>query len=198
MLRKYLRDRKLEQLAIPSFSVTVDLVSGQSVVRDRGDAVRAILESINLPVLAAPICSSHEALVDGGLVNNIPADVLVSLGCNFVIAVSVTARMERRFGDITPETPRPPRRRPGVVQTILRSLLVQNYSLNDFGVRPADVVIEPDVTGFDLTEFMRAKELAAIGEAAARDQVPKIRQLLTRLDSQLFRPAGDAPKLQKS
>jgi predicted acylesterase/phospholipase RssA/CRP-like cAMP-binding protein len=198
MLRKYLRDWRLEQLAIPSYSVTVDLVSGESVVRDRGDAVRAILESINLPVLSAPICSSHEALVDGGLVNNIPADVLVSMGCNFVIAVSVTAKMEKRFGDITPETPRPPRRRPGVVQTILRSLLVQNYSLNDYGVHPADVVIEPDVTGFDLTAFMRAKELAAIGEAAAREQIPKIQQLLTRLDPHLFRPAGDAPKLQQA
>jgi predicted acylesterase/phospholipase RssA/CRP-like cAMP-binding protein len=194
MLRKYLHDRRLEQLTIPSFSVTVDLVSGESVVRDRGDAVHAILESINIPVLSVPICSNHEALVDGGLVNNIPADVLVSMGCNFVIAVSVTAKMEKRFCDITPETPRPPRRLPGIVQTILRSLLVQNYSLNDYGVRPADVVIEPDVTGFDLTEFMRANELAAIGEAAAREQIPKIQQLLTRLDPQLFRPAGNVPK----
>ena len=198
MLRKYLQDQRLEQLAIPSFSVTVDLVSGQSVVRDRGDAVHAILESINLPVLSAPICNSREALVDGGLVNNIPADVLVSMGCNFVIAVSVTAKMEKRFGDISPETSAPPRRRPGVVQTILRSLLVQNYSLNDFGVRPADVVVAPDVTGFELTEFMRATELAAIGEAATGEQIPKIQQLLTRLDPQLFRPAGDAPKLQQA
>jgi hypothetical protein len=52
------------------------------------------------------------------------------------------------------------------------------------------VVVEPDVTGFDLTEFMRAKELAAIGEAAAREQIPKIHQLLTRLDPQLFRPVA--------
>jgi predicted acylesterase/phospholipase RssA/CRP-like cAMP-binding protein len=198
MLRKYLGDRKLEQLVTPCFSVTVDLVSGQSVVRQRGDAVHAILESINLPVLSPPICGKHEALIDGGLVNNIPADVLVSMGCNFVIAVSVTAKMEKEFCDITPDRPSPPGRRPGVVQTILRSLLVQNYNLNAFGVRPADVVIDPDVTGFDLTEFMRAKELAAIGEAAAFKQIPNIRQLLSRLDPQLFRPAGDAPRQQTS
>jgi predicted acylesterase/phospholipase RssA/CRP-like cAMP-binding protein len=187
MLRKYVHDWRLEQLALPAFSVTVDLVSGNSVVRERGDAVRAILESINLPVLSVPIFHSGQALVDGGLVNNIPADVLVSMGCNFVIAVSVTAKMEKEFCDITPETAALPGRKPGVVQTILRSLLVQNYSLNAIGVQPADVVIEPDVTGFDLTEFMRAKELAAIGEAAAVEQVPKIRQLLARLDPQLFR-----------
>jgi predicted acylesterase/phospholipase RssA len=193
MLRKYLHDWNLEQLAIPCLSVTVDLVSGQSLVRERGDAVHAILESINLPVLSRPICSNREALVDGGLVNNIPANVLVSMGCNFVIAVSVTAKMEKQFCDITPEAQTSPRRKPSIVQTILRSLLVQNYSLNAFGVRPADVVIEPDVTDFDLTEFMRARELAAIGEAAVLERIPNIQQLLTRLDPQLFPSPGIFP-----
>ncbi len=56
---------------------------------------------------------------------------------------------------------------PSTLQTIFRSLIVQNHNLNDIGVRAADVVIAPDVTGFDLTEFMRAKELAAAGEQAA-------------------------------
>jgi predicted acylesterase/phospholipase RssA/CRP-like cAMP-binding protein len=190
MLRQYLNDWRLEQLAIPCLSVTVDLVSGNSVVRERGDAVHAILESINLPVLSVPICSPGQALVDGGLVNNIPADVLVSMGCNFVIAVSVTAKMEKQFCHITPDMNEPPRKRPTIVQTLLRSLLVQNYSVNAVGVRPADVVVEPDVTGFDLTEFMHAKELATIGEAAALEQIPKIRQLLGRLDPQLFFPAS--------
>ena len=105
MLRKYLHDWRLEQLAVPCLSVTVDLVSGNSVVRERGDAVHAILESINLPVLSVPIVRNGQALIDGGLVNNIPADVLVSMGCNFVIAVSVTAKLETRFCDISPEKP---------------------------------------------------------------------------------------------
>lgn len=193
MLRKYLRDWRLEQLAVPCRSVTVDLVDGGSVVRDHGDAVHAVLESINLPVLSAPICRGGQALVDGGLVNNIPADVLVKEVCNFVIAVSVTAKMEKVFGDITPGRAGPPRRGPSIVQTILRSLLVQNHSLNAFGVQPADVVIAPDVTGFQLTEFTRAREMAAVGDAAALEEVPKIRRLLHRMDPQLF-PAPAAPQ----
>lgn len=186
MLRRFLHNWRLEQLAVPCLSVTVDLVSGNSVVRERGDAVHAILESINLPVLSVPIVRNGQALIDGGLVNNIPADVLVSMGCNFVIAVSVTAKMETRFCDITPDKATIGGAKPGIVPTILRSLLVQNYNLNGFGVQPADVVIEPDVTGFDMTEFMRAKELAAVGEATALEQIPKIRQLLARHDPQLF------------
>ena len=122
--------------------------------------------------------------------NNIPADVLVSMGCNFVIAVSVTAKLEKQFCDIRPDA-HAAGKKPSTIQTILRSLLVQNHSLNAFGVQPADVVIAPDVTGFDLTEFMRAEELADIGEAAALEMVPKIQQLLFRLDPQLFPLPGD-------
>jgi predicted acylesterase/phospholipase RssA len=187
MLRKYLHDWRLEQLPTPCLSVTVDLVSGSCLVRDRGDAIHAILESINLPVLSVPICRNGQALIDGGFVNNIPANVLAERGCNFVIAVSVTAKMEKHFCDMSAEKVAVPRKRPSILQTLLRTLLVQNHSLNAHGVQPADVVIEPDLRRFDVAEFVRTRELAAAGEAAAVLQIPRIRQLLTRLDPQLFR-----------
>jgi NTE family protein len=193
----------LEQLAVPCFTVTADLVSGQAVLRDRGDAVDAILESINLPMLSAPICRNGQALVDGGVMNNIPADVLTSQGCNLVIAVSVTAKIARQFGANKPDTPTLSMRIPSSLQTLLRTLEVQNVSLNAIGVRPAEVVIEPDVVDFDLSEFMRARELFAVGEQAALVQIPKIQQLLARLDPVLFsaRPAkslGDVSELKSA
>jgi predicted acylesterase/phospholipase RssA len=168
-------------------------VGGKSVVRERGDAVHAILESINLPVLSVPIVRNGQALIDGGLVNNIPADVLVSMGCNFVIAVSVTAKMETTFCNITAEKASLSGTKPGILPTLLRSWLVQSHSLNAFGVQPADVVIEPDVTGFELTAFTESKEMAAVGEAATLEQIPKIKQLLARLDPQLFALRGTTP-----
>jgi NTE family protein len=188
MLRKYLHDWKLEQLALPCLSVTADLVSGQAVVRGQGDAVHAVLESINLPGLSAPICRNGQALVDGGVMNNIPADVLISQGCNLVIAVSVTTKIVTQFGANKPETPTLSMRIPSSLQTMLRTLEVQNVSLNAIGVQPAEVVIAPDVADFDLSEFMRAKELFALGEQAALVQIPKIQQMLARLDPVLFRP----------
>ncbi len=196
MLRKYLHDWRLEQLAVPCLSVTVDLVAGKSVVREQGDAVHAIAESINLPVISAPICRDGQALIDGGIINNIPADVLVSMGCNFVIAVSVTAQLEKEFCDIAQDKPAS-RKKPSILQTLLRSLQVQNFNLNALGVGPADVVIAPDVCRFDLTEFMRAKEMAAVGEAAALQEIPRIRQLLARLDPQLF-PVPSEPDSRSS
>ena len=110
MLRKYLHDWRLEQLAVPCLSVTVDLVGGKSVVRERGDAVHAILESINLPVLSVPICRDGQALIDGGLVNNIPADVLVVEG----LQLRDRRQRDGQDGDGSSATSRrTSRRRPG-------------------------------------------------------------------------------------
>jgi predicted acylesterase/phospholipase RssA/CRP-like cAMP-binding protein len=186
MLRKYLSDYRLEQLPLPACTITVDLVSGELVVRDRGDAVLAILESINLPVLSTPIVRDGRALVDGGLVNNVPADVLVKRGCNVVFAVSVTAKIERKFAHNRPDTPTSRMRPASTLQTLMRSFLVQNVNLNAVGVSPADYVIEPDVTQFDLTEFGRAKEMAAVGERTALSEVPGIKKLLQSFDERLF------------
>jgi NTE family protein len=189
MLRNYLGDHHLEQLPISAKTVTVDLVAGQVVVREHGNAVHGIEESINLPVLAPPINRAGQALVDGGMINNVPADVLVASGCNFVIAVSVTAKMELVFADNRPDTPAESMKRASTIQTVMRTYLVQNTSINAIGVQPADIVIEPDVTQFELTAFTRTDELARIGEQTALQSLSTIRALLHQLDPQLF-PEG--------
>lgn len=186
MLRKYLVDWRLEQLPVPVESVTVDLVVGEPIVRQRGDATNCILESINLPGLSRPICRAGQALVDGGLVNNIPADVLVRNGCNFVIAVSVTAKLNPEFANNRPETPTSGMKLPSIMQTVLRSYLVQSVNMNSVGVQPADIVIEPDVAGVELSNFSLTPQLAARGEEAAVEAIPSIKSLLSQLDPALF------------
>jgi NTE family protein len=189
MLRKYLKDSRLQQLTIPVHSVTVDLISGTPVVREAGDSVHAITESINLPVLSVPINRNGRALIDGGIVNNIPADVLVANGCNFVIAVSVTAGMEQEFASNRPDTPTDKMKPASSIKTILRTYIVQHVNMNSVGVAPADFVIQPDVTGFDVTEFTRADEMATIGEETAIECLPELKELLTRFDDKLFAPS---------
>lgn len=171
---------------MPMHAITVDLISGQTVVRESGDAVHGITESINLPLLSKPINRQGQALVDGGLIDNVPADVLAQKGCNFVIAVSVTAKMEHEFAKNRPDTPADQMRKASTIQTILRSYLVQNHRMNSIGVQPADFVIEPDVTGFDLADFSSTDKLADIGEQATCAAIPQIHELLHKMDSELF------------
>jgi predicted acylesterase/phospholipase RssA len=186
MLRKYLGATRLEQLFVPMHTVTVDLISGKDLVRTQGDAVHRIVESINLPLLSTPINRDGESLVDGGLINNVPANVLAERGCNFIIAVSVTAKMELEFAQNRPDTPSARMRRASVIQTLLRSFLVQSHNVNSVGVQSADFVIEPDVTRVDLSAFGRTAELADLGEQAAQAAMPQLIKLLNRMDSKLF------------
>jgi NTE family protein len=186
MLRKYLGRARMEQLILPMFTISVDLVEGGPVVREAGDATIDVLESINLPPLSLPILGPDQALVDGGLLNNVPANVLVAKGCNFVIASTVTAKLEKDFVGIRSKKHSLSRRAASSLQVIMRQNMIQSYSMNSVGVQPADFVVAPDVTSFDISEFTRADEMALIGEETTHATVTKLRTMLNKLDPQLF------------
>ena len=186
MLRKYLDHARMEQLILPMFAISVDLVEGEPLVREAGDAVISVLESINLPPLSLPIIRSGQALVDGGLLNNIPANVLVAKGCNFVIASSVTAKLEKDFIGVRSKVPSRSSRFFPTLRVIMRQTMIQGHNMNSVGVQPADFVIAPDVTSFDISEFTRADEMALIGETTTNATVSKLCEMLSKLDPKLF------------
>jgi predicted acylesterase/phospholipase RssA/CRP-like cAMP-binding protein len=186
MLRKYLNHLRMEQLVIPMTTIAVDLVDGVPLVRDTGDATHNILESINLPPLSLPIVKLEQAVVDGGLLNNVPANTLVAKGCNFVIASTVTAQLEKDFMGIRSKKSRGVSKFITTIQVIMRSNMIQSYSMNAVGVQPADFVIAPNVTSFDISEFTRADEMAVIGERTTNESVHQLKGMLSKLDPQLF------------
>jgi predicted acylesterase/phospholipase RssA/CRP-like cAMP-binding protein len=186
MLRKRLDNLRMEQLVIPVTMIAVDLVDGTPLVRDTGDATHNVLESINLPPLSLPIVQFEQAVVDGGLLNNVPANALVAKGCNFVIASTVTAQLEKDFMGIRSKKPRSASKFISTIQVIMRQNMIQSYSMNAVGVKPADFVIAPDVTSFDISEFTRADEMAVIGEGATNKLVHQLKGMLSKLDPKMF------------
>lgn len=186
MLRVYLDDWRLEQLPIPIQTVGVDLVRGEEVFRTEGDAVHAILESINLPYLSAPICRDGQALVDGGMLNVIPADALVRSGCNYVIAVNVSTRVQPSFVGNTPDTPTAKMKVPSVLQVWSRLLDVQARNLSHMGAAAADFTISPDVGAIDIGAFEQTPAIAKLGEEAASASLTELKRQLHEIDDKLF------------
>jgi len=72
------------------------------------------------------------------------------------------------------------------IKVIMRQHMIQSYSMNDVGVRPADFVIAPDVTSFDISEFTRADEMPVIGERTTNESVQQLKGMLSKLDPKLF------------
>jgi predicted acylesterase/phospholipase RssA len=181
MLRRYLHDWRLEQLPIPFSAVTVDLVQVRPVVRDCGDAVNAITESINLPVLSRPILRDGMVLVDGGILNNLPADVLVERNVDFVVGIDVSTRVRHDFAGNRPDMPTDRMKPVGTLDTVFRIFEAQAHNIGNIRNRAVDFWITPDTSKFGLAEFYRTAEIAATGEAAARAKLPELTQKLSDL-----------------
>jgi predicted acylesterase/phospholipase RssA/CRP-like cAMP-binding protein len=191
MLRKYLDDWHLEQLPIPFSSVTVDLIQGKPVTRQTGDAVHAILESINLPVISKPTMRDGMALVDGGMLNNLPADVLARAGCDFVIGVNVTSRIRPEFAGNRPNMLTEHMQDAGVLNTMLRIFETQAHHLTASTNPAVNFWIDPDTSAFAHGDFYRTLEIVETGEACALERLPELQNRLAALEQRLF--GGTAP-----
>lgn len=186
MLRKHYLDWQLEQLHIPFTSVAADLISATEVRRSCGDATHAVLESINLPVMSRPICRDGMALVDGGILNVVPANVLVEQGSNVVFAIDVAAKIRFEFCGNRPDTPTKKMKVPNTAQTTIRMRTVQERNIRSLGTTGADLVIEPDVSTIELSDFQRAAEISRLGRSAAERALPELKKILNRVDPKLF------------
>lgn len=95
-------DINFEDLEIPLAVVAADVQSMEEVVIDHGSVVDAVRASISLPVVFTPVKWAGRFLIDGGVVNPMPVDVVRSMGAEIVIAVNVLHIAQPR----KPEKPR--------------------------------------------------------------------------------------------
>lgn len=174
MLQQYFHDWTFEQLLIPFSVVATDLVSGKQVVRETGDVVQAILESINVPVLSDPILKDGMVLVDGGVTNNLPVELLSEKGAEYVIGVDASKQIPGHFADNFPHMTTEQMKMPGRLETAYRVMEVSRRGIAELQMRFADLIIEPDTSAFDFADFTAAKEIASTGEAAAERMLPEL------------------------
>jgi predicted acylesterase/phospholipase RssA len=93
IVRKLAGERGIEDTWIPFFCVSASLTTCDMKVHLRGDAATAVVASARIPGLLPPLAADGELLVDGGLVNMVPADVMQELAeGGHVIAVAVSPR----------------------------------------------------------------------------------------------------------
>ncbi|CAH1271623.1 PNPLA7 [Branchiostoma lanceolatum] len=97
-------DKQIEDLWIPYFNITTDVSSSKMRIHTDGSLWRYVRASMSLSGYLPPLCDPKDGhlLLDGGYVNNLPADVAKSMGANFVIAVDVGSQDDRNlthYGD---------------------------------------------------------------------------------------------------
>ncbi|KAM4877666.1 patatin-like phospholipase domain-containing protein 7 [Thomomys bottae] len=98
------RDRQIEDLWLPYFAITTDITASAMRVHTDGSLWRYVRASMSLSGYMPPLCDPKDGhlLMDGGYINNLPADVARSMGAKVVIAIDVGSRDETdltNYGD---------------------------------------------------------------------------------------------------
>src|SRR5262245_34448699 len=105
ILRRLFEDTQVEDLALPFFAVATDLKQAVAVAIDRGPLWLAVRASCAVPGAVAPVTIGDAYLVDGGVADNVPADIARVRGARFVIAVDIG---RGRGFDVVPHRKAPP------------------------------------------------------------------------------------------
>ena len=164
------------------------------------DAVR---KSISIPGVLRPIVEKGQVIIDGGVLNPLPTNVLARMGTKKILAVNVLQSPE----DVTKavinqnqideeEGAAPFTRSPGrfikhrinkfvrklfmpnISDIIVNSLMASEYLISVQSAQQADIVIKPDLVGINWFELYKVDDLIESGYRATKDMMPQIKQLI--------------------
>jgi NTE family protein len=155
-------------LPIPFFCIATDIENGKEVVLDKGILPQAMIASGAIPTLYNPIEIDGKVLVDGGVVNNYPVELVRKMGADIVIGVDVQDGLKNRE-QLQEAT----------------DLLVQvtNFSMIEKMVakrKVTDIYIKPDIRGYNVVSFEKGKEIIPKGVSAALKFSAQLKELVVQ------------------
>jgi NTE family protein len=157
MLERLFGDTRVEDLPSPYFSVSCDLDAAVEVVHRTGRLAEAVGASMSIPGLVRPRDWQGHLLVDGGVLNNLPVDVMADEGEGPVVAVDVMRPFERGSG---------PRASPSLVETVGRSMVLGSWQKAARHRELADLLVLPELGATGMFQFGRLEDLVRAGREA--------------------------------
>jgi NTE family protein len=158
----YFEIKTFDELPTPFRTVAVDLLTAQPVVLERGSLAMAMRATMSLPLIFPPVEIDGRVLIDGGTMNNVPADVVKSMGADRVIAINVGDLSDRDGVSYTLNG-----LAGSTVDAMMRASTMRALS-------SADIVINVPLRDFGSLDWRRSSELVEAGYQAAeimRDQL---------------------------
>ncbi|MCD6401215.1 MAG: patatin-like phospholipase family protein [Anaerolineales bacterium] len=181
--KKHIGECTFADLLIPLTLVAVDLNTGKEVYINEGSVAEAVRATVSVPGLLAPVEHNGQRLVDGGLLNNIPVDVVRLMGADKVLAVDVHSNDggdsfwytlgQKRFITNTFG---------GLIAVLGDSLdlLVRQQAIHKLQQFPPDFIVRPNIPNgvTIISGYNQAEELITKGMESIRPLIPDLRQTL--------------------
>jgi NTE family protein len=181
---------EIEDLQRSFFCIAADLTAGKAEVIRRGVLWKSLRASISLPGILPPVVRGGHILVDGGVIDNLPIEIMrsqsqgVVLGVDIETAGAISAgegvehswspweffsRLIWRRGETLPF--------PSIVRILLRSALVSSDANSAMHRSAADMVFRPPTGHIDLLDWKALDQMIEVGYRHAMDKIDQTRDL---------------------
>jgi NTE family protein len=147
-----------DALPIPFRSVATDLVSGKQFVFKDGSLAEALRATMSIPGAFTPVHDGQRVFVDGGLVNNLPTDVVRKMGADIVIAVHLETQ---------PTEAKDIRSLVSVLEQSVRAVISESEVR---GLANADAVVSVPLGHFLMRDFTKNGPIMQAGYEAAKQK----------------------------
>jgi NTE family protein len=164
-LDKRLGGLYFNDLKIPFVCIATDIRTGEKVVFKEGSVAFAARASATIPGLFKPVPYRHRSLVDGGVVDNLPTNLVMVDNDDFVLAILPKVQSEQK--EVTT-----------VLKTLVRSVEIQKDTMMLERKKDADFMIEPNVGDVSMVELDRSHECIEAGLLEARSRVLELKKQL--------------------
>jgi NTE family protein len=181
-LREHFDEVRIEELPLPFFAVSSDLTSGRIHVHREGKLWRALRASAALPGILPPVTHHGHLLVDGGVMNNLPVDVMreQSGGGGPIIACDVQGEVDMQAQDSRyGERPwwwligQRMRGSPSIVSILMRSGTVGSEAQRRIVREQCDFLIAPPMPTINLRDWKKFEQAIQEGYDTARRCIDK-------------------------
>ena len=193
-----LEDKTFDDLKIPFEAVATDVESGAEVILTQGKVIDAVRASISIPGIFTPVKYQDYYLVDGGVVNPVPVNVVQKMGADIIFAVSLaklkpyttaliinkeTSNLEEvEKSSILQqkiEQVKSTFESPNIFEVIVQSIDIMQAKITGQCLEGADVVIVPfGIKDINLLDFDKAESVIKGGMMAALLKMPQIKEVI--------------------
>lgn len=184
ILERDFGDLQLEDLWLNCFAISSNLTTARQMVLQRGPVKKVIRASTALPGVIVPVVWDHEIHADGGLLNNVPGDVMRSLCGGRVISCDVSPQQDLSFETADDRLPSPwrvlwsrlnpfrqPIKVPNLAQILTRSTTLMSVQNAAAAQTQADLYLKLPVDRFGMFDVGALEEIAEIGYRHAREKI---------------------------
>ena len=167
LIEQFLPVKKIEELKMPYYAVAVDLKTGKEIHFNTGNLASVITGSCAIPGVFLPVKYKNMTLIDGGVKNNIPADVLKINGCDFVVTIDCNCS---RGGGTTSEK---------LFTQFSTSVGIMMVNNSKQGTELSDLIICPDLKKYKSLSLEGKDEMIKEGYRATVEMMPEIVKLFS-------------------